>query len=130
MFNLINKCYNNIYNNIYNKPSNSNSNNYNNFRYNTVSQIRKKPYLTIDTQFANSYNKEIALLNKSKTFNYVTDLNVVAMDTELILDIDTEVDKNLKEIYKRFIKKHCIGLFIICFGFLAYSHSRKNNNML
>lgn len=123
MFNLINKCYNNIYN----KPSNSNSNNYNNFRYNTVSQIKKKPYLTIDTDFANSYNREIAILNKSKTktFNYLTDLNVVAMDTELILDIDTEVNKNLKEMYKRFIKKHCIGFFIICFGFLAYSHSRK-----
>ena len=121
MFNLINRCYNNIYN----KPSNSN--NYNNFRYNTVSQIKKKPNLTIDTKFMDIYNKETALLNKSKPFNFFTDLNVIATDPELILDIDTEVDKNLKEKYKRFIKKHCIGFFIICFGFLAYSHSRKNN---
>ena len=108
MINLINKCYNIFYN-------------YNNFRYNPQSQISNKPKLKIDVDLANymyySNNKALKLYEKLNTKNYVTEFKI------LETDIDTEVSK--RELYKRFIRKNGIGLFIICFGFLAYSHIRK-----
>jgi hypothetical protein len=108
MINLINQCYNKIYN-------------YNNFSYNLQWQNINKPKLTIDVNLANcihnSNNKALKLYEKLNTKNYVTKFNI------LETDIDTEVSK--REIYKRFIRKNGVGIFILCFGFLAYSHIRK-----
>ena len=107
MINLINQCYNKIYN-------------FNNFRYNTQFKNINKPNLKIDVELANyiynSNNKALKLYEKLNTKNYVTEFNV------LETDIDTELTK--REMYKRFIRKNFIG-FIICFGFLAYSHIRR-----
>ena len=107
MINLIIQCYNKIYNSNY-------------FRYNSQFKNINKPKLTIDVDLANyihnSNNKALKLYEKLNTKNYVTEFNV------LETDVDTELTK--RETYKRFIRKNCIG-FIICFGFLAYSHIRR-----
>jgi len=104
MFNLIKKCYN-----------------YNNFRYNPQSQNINKPKLTVDVDLANyihnANNKALKLYEKLNTKNYVTEFNV------LETDVDTELTK--REKYKKFIRKNGLGLFIICFGFLAYSYIRR-----
>lgn len=109
MMNLIIQCYNKIYNY-----------NYNNFRYNQQFKNINKTNLKIDVDLANyihnSNNKSLKLYEKLNTKNYVTEFKV------LETDVDTEVSK--REIYKRFIRKNCIG-FIIFFGFLAYSHTRR-----
>ncbi len=106
--NLIIQCYNKIYNS-------------NNFRYNSQFKNINKTNLKIDAELANyiyySNNKALKLYEKLNTKNYLTEFNV------LETDIDTKVSK--REIYKRFIRKNGLGLFIICFGFLAYSHFRR-----
>ena len=106
MFNLLNKCYNKMYN----SP---------NFRYNTVSQIKNKPNLTIDVELANNYDSKLKLFNKFNNINAITNLNLVGTE----IDVATEFSK--EEIYKRFIKKHCVGVFISCFGILVYYHFQR-----
>ena len=91
------------------------------------SHLRKNHNLTIDIDLANSYNNKLDQFNKfnkTNNVNAITDINLVGTET----DVARKFSKI--EIYKTFIRKHSIGVFIFCFGFLAYYHFRKKNHIL